>query len=206
MTNTTMNTGAASLSDEQIDFIANDGRRNAAGGIYATRVYEFARAIETEVRASLATPIPQVDDAPTPKQAPWLYVEEVKQLCRDYSSRNGSVYIQDVESSLDGLAKQPLSDAYNGGDTDRAGIAAGGAQEPFGYFQRVKFGDAFMSEQVAAEYKTNSDVFALYAAPQAPATVALTDERIDWIADNVIGPGSRISYAKAREFARALLA
>ena len=34
------------LMDEQIDLIANDGRRNAAGGIYSTRVYEFARAIE----------------------------------------------------------------------------------------------------------------------------------------------------------------
>lgn len=35
----------STLTDEQIDEIANDGCRNAAGGIYATRVYEFARAI-----------------------------------------------------------------------------------------------------------------------------------------------------------------
>lgn len=41
------------LSDAEIDLIANDGMRNAAGGIYATRVYEFARAIEAEVRAPL---------------------------------------------------------------------------------------------------------------------------------------------------------
>ena len=34
------------LTDEEIDLIAADGMRNAAGGIYATRVYEFARAIE----------------------------------------------------------------------------------------------------------------------------------------------------------------
>ena len=34
------------LSLNEIDLIVNDGMRNAAGGIYATRVYEFARAIE----------------------------------------------------------------------------------------------------------------------------------------------------------------
>ena len=42
------------LTDEQIDLIANDGCRNAAGGIYATRVYEFARAIEQAARAALS--------------------------------------------------------------------------------------------------------------------------------------------------------
>lgn len=31
------------LTDAQIDMIANDGYRNAAGGIYSTRVYDFAR-------------------------------------------------------------------------------------------------------------------------------------------------------------------
>ncbi|WP_433705840.1 hypothetical protein [Paraburkholderia sacchari] len=45
---------ANKLTDEQIDLIANDGMRNVAGGIYATRVYEFARAIESEVRAALS--------------------------------------------------------------------------------------------------------------------------------------------------------
>lgn len=35
------------LTDAEIDAIANDGHRNAAGGIYATSVYEFARAIES---------------------------------------------------------------------------------------------------------------------------------------------------------------
>jgi hypothetical protein len=34
------------LSAGEIDFIANEGHRNAAGGIYATSVYRFARAIE----------------------------------------------------------------------------------------------------------------------------------------------------------------
>jgi hypothetical protein len=42
------------LTDEQIDGIANDGMRNVMGGIYATRVHDFARAIEAEVLA--ATP------------------------------------------------------------------------------------------------------------------------------------------------------
>lgn len=37
----------APLTDAEIDAIANEGHRNAAGGIYATSVYEFARAIES---------------------------------------------------------------------------------------------------------------------------------------------------------------
>lgn len=37
------------LTDQDIDLIAADGMRNAAGGIYATRVYEFARAIEAQL-------------------------------------------------------------------------------------------------------------------------------------------------------------
>ncbi|MGS1020305.1 hypothetical protein [Burkholderia glumae] len=43
----------AALTDEQIDAIANDGHRNAAGGIYATSVHAFARDIE---RALLTSP------------------------------------------------------------------------------------------------------------------------------------------------------
>lgn len=35
---------------------------------------------------------------------------------------------------------------------------------------------------------------------------AMTDEQIDDIADDVVGPGTRLSYAQARAFARALLA
>ncbi|PRH13505.1 hypothetical protein [Burkholderia gladioli] len=41
------------LTPEQIDAIANNGHRNAAGGIYATSVYAFARDIE---RALLTSP------------------------------------------------------------------------------------------------------------------------------------------------------
>lgn len=37
------------ITDEDIDLIANDGHRNAAGGIYATSVYKFARAIADHV-------------------------------------------------------------------------------------------------------------------------------------------------------------
>lgn len=39
------------ISDEEIDLIAADGMRSAAGGIYETRVYEFAHAIEAAVLA-----------------------------------------------------------------------------------------------------------------------------------------------------------
>lgn len=41
---------AQPLTDDEIDQIAADGMRNVAGGIYATSVYEFARAIEARVR------------------------------------------------------------------------------------------------------------------------------------------------------------
>jgi hypothetical protein len=41
--------GRDTLTDEQIDLIVNDGMRNAAGGIYATRVYDFARAVAAHV-------------------------------------------------------------------------------------------------------------------------------------------------------------
>ncbi len=41
------------LSDSDIDLIANDGMRNAAGGIYATSVCEFARACIAADRAAL---------------------------------------------------------------------------------------------------------------------------------------------------------
>jgi hypothetical protein len=34
----------------------------------------------------------------------WIHIDDVKQLCRDFSSRTGSVYIKDVESALDAIA------------------------------------------------------------------------------------------------------
>lgn len=44
---------AQKLTDAEIDLIANDGMRNAAGGIYSTRVHEFARSVEAAVRDTL---------------------------------------------------------------------------------------------------------------------------------------------------------
>jgi hypothetical protein len=41
---------AQPLTNDEIDQIAADGMRNAAGGIYATSVHEFARAVEARVR------------------------------------------------------------------------------------------------------------------------------------------------------------
>ncbi|WP_126242259.1 DUF551 domain-containing protein [Burkholderia gladioli] len=49
------------MSDEQIDAIANDGHRNAAGGIYATSVHAFARGIEQAVLA--ASPAPAISES-----------------------------------------------------------------------------------------------------------------------------------------------
>jgi hypothetical protein len=87
------------LSDEHIlsinkEAIATFLGANGKGTIYAV---VYARAIEAAVLASI---VPTAD-------ARWLHVDEVKQLCRDFSSRTGSVYIKDVESALDGLAAQP---------------------------------------------------------------------------------------------------
>jgi hypothetical protein len=59
----------------------------------------------------LAAPLPERADADTAGANPgWLHVDEVKALCRDFSSRTGNVYIKDVESALDGLAALPSAD------------------------------------------------------------------------------------------------
>jgi hypothetical protein len=49
------------MTEDLIDLIANDGRRNAAGGIYSTRVYEFANAIEAEATAPLLARIAELE-------------------------------------------------------------------------------------------------------------------------------------------------
>jgi hypothetical protein len=138
---------------------------------------------------------PQADAAPSDRKLePWLYVEEVKQLCRDYSSRNGNVYIKDVESSLDGLANQPLRDTYNGGaiqvlaaiinakdsgqdaslildensplvDAARAAIAGGGAQEAVAW--------GVMNKNGYAKFVTNDEEEAKGWKDAYPSTVPL---------------------------------
>ncbi|WP_322083962.1 DUF551 domain-containing protein [Burkholderia sp. BCC1972] len=45
------------LTDEQIDMIANDGHRNAAGGIYATSIYDFARACVAATHPGQSKPL-----------------------------------------------------------------------------------------------------------------------------------------------------
>jgi len=49
------------MTEDLIDLIANDGCRNAAGGIYSTRVYEFANAIEAEATAPLLARIAELE-------------------------------------------------------------------------------------------------------------------------------------------------
>jgi len=71
------------LTDDEIDEIANDGCRNAAGGIYATSVYEFARAIE---QATIAAPSTVAADAAAPYSAP--FTTDVLQCCGDPASCN----------------------------------------------------------------------------------------------------------------------
>ena len=60
------------LTDELFDLIAADGMRNAAGGIYATCVYEFARAVaraalEQAKQLALAEPRVFEPEAPDPQ-------------------------------------------------------------------------------------------------------------------------------------------
>lgn len=40
--------------------------------------------------------------------------KEVHQLCKDFSSRNGSIYILDVDSALDGLTELMADDIEAG--------------------------------------------------------------------------------------------
>jgi hypothetical protein len=49
------------MTEDLIDLIANDGCRNAVGGIYSTRVYEFANAIEAEATAPLLARIAELE-------------------------------------------------------------------------------------------------------------------------------------------------
>jgi hypothetical protein len=65
-----------------------------------------------ETRMGRCGPVaPERADADTAGANPgWLHVDEVKALCRDFSSRTGNVYIKDVESALDGLAALPSAD------------------------------------------------------------------------------------------------
>lgn len=46
-----------------------------------------------------------MEDAETPEKLLTNFAEEVKGLCSDFSSREGSVYIRDVQSAIDGLLK-----------------------------------------------------------------------------------------------------
>lgn len=45
------------------------------------------------------------------QQALTLFSEEIKQLCNDFSSRTGNVYIKDVEACLDEILKQSITNA-----------------------------------------------------------------------------------------------
>jgi hypothetical protein len=74
---------------------------------------EYFDAVDTETDAMLkpAAGASERADADTAGANPgWLHVDEVKALCRDFSSRTGNVYIKDVESALDGLAALPSAD------------------------------------------------------------------------------------------------
>lgn len=78
---------AIALTDKEIDLIANDGHRNAAGGIYATSVYEFARAVirAAAERAAGQPPAPASEPQaePQPEAIPIAPVEVVRQALKE---------------------------------------------------------------------------------------------------------------------------
>jgi len=93
-------------------------------------------------------------------------VEEVKQLCRDYSSRTGSVYIGDVEASLNALVVDLPS-------AERASPAPAAmtvptwqerADEASRTNQHVEYPHTYMKQEI-------SDLRAALAAASAPAVV-----------------------------------
>jgi hypothetical protein len=79
------------------------------------------KAFAADINALIAAPTPERADADTAGANPgWLHVDEVKALCRDFSSRTGNVYIKDVESALDGLAALPSADPTYPASQERA--------------------------------------------------------------------------------------
>lgn len=54
-------TGPEPMSEEQVEDIANDGHRNAVGGIYATAVHQFAAAIESARDAAWSARLAEVE-------------------------------------------------------------------------------------------------------------------------------------------------
>lgn len=67
---------------------------------------------------------------------PVVYAEDVKQLCRDFSSRNGNVYIKDVEACIDAMIiespqrQQPLKRLSEGEVQDAFNKAGGFGEVP----------------------------------------------------------------------------
>jgi hypothetical protein len=148
--NTTTNTGAASLSDEQIEAIKHLIARgstfpdhNGSKGP-VTRV-DYARLqVAAPILSRLLTPTPQADAAP-------IEAELAKNV---FSSFNACMFR----------------------DQCRAAIAAGGAQEPFGWVKPAG-GNYFTRNESSA--KRIGGMIPVYAAPlpREAATVALTDEQ-----------------------------
>lgn len=93
----------------------------------------YKNRAERALAAYAAQPVAEA--AAQPSQAPvredWElsilrnFADEVKELCRDYSSRTGSVYVGDVQASIDGLYQCYVNDAAL---TQREQVAEAAAQ------------------------------------------------------------------------------
>jgi hypothetical protein len=128
MTDTTMNTGAASLSDEQIEqlhliercdpslLIHHIEEDTAYDGPLVARVFELAKE---RARSLLATPTPQADAAPSELAS---MTRMFHAACADLGAINEALGLDPDDGGAG-----PILDAIA---ELRAAIAAGGAQEP----------------------------------------------------------------------------
>jgi hypothetical protein len=91
--------------------------------------------------------------APAPSDEKMVPVEAVKELCRDYSSRTGSVYIKDVEGALDGLAEQYAMPAQTA-PTERGQWVEDVMTAVFDYASEYALGNAAAAEIARAQLRT----------------------------------------------------
>ncbi|MDR6381779.1 hypothetical protein [Paraburkholderia caribensis] len=110
------------MKEDIIDMIANDGMRNAAGGIYFTRIYEFANAIEAEATAPLLARIAELEanvegwHRAASNIAMWLGLSPGLGACEIQEAVQGRL----ASSVADGAEKSPASTGSEAARADSA--------------------------------------------------------------------------------------
>jgi hypothetical protein len=139
-------------------------------------------------------------------------VDEVKALCRDFSSRTGNVYIKDVESALDGLAALPSADPTYPASQERADAGKDAALKQaldalkqgkqfivngveFGFIRMPEPGDPALYTLPTINAAIDAILAANKETPERAEPRALTDARAKEIAQQVHAECSRIPGA-----------